>query len=642
MLNPFTITTCAAVVFAQPATAALTGDHCVQSPDGRLNAGLRDVAGGVELILRRTGADGITHTVLAAAITLPTLSGDPIGPMPITLSAIEEHDLIDAVFATRGAFSGVHLRYRSASALMSAEGTTATLDLRVYDRAIAWRITRHATSRDGHAIMGEPSSWCLPPEAGVWFAERPNDWKLKSYAGTWTHTTMRELATVSPTGPIQPKPLVIELPDGGYALLTEAALFDYPGQRFRATTDGVLHTDLAIPTAPATVQRDSTELRTPWRVALVADDLNDLVEAGTIIDHLAPAPDPKLFADTSWIHTGRSVWRWWSKDTGTFEQEREMIDDAAKLGYEFSLVDEGWRDWDKPWQRIAELSAFGRERHVGLWIWQRSRDIDDPTNNYAIARDFLDSAAEAGVAGVKIDFFDAEDAATIRLMEHLLIEAAKRKLMVNFHGCTVPTGWAHTYPNEVSREGIRGLELNGHAEGPLTPDHDAALPFTRLVVGHGDYTPVGFSNPGPTTWAHQLAMAVLVVSPMQVIAEFPSMLLDNPDVAPALEILRPLPAEWDESVVLPPSQIGTLAVVARRSGNDWYLGAVRGHDAKADETPTATLSFLPEGEQFNAVILTDATDTSFARETRTVDHTTTINLPTRKGSGLVMRITPAE
>lgn len=133
--------------------------------------------------------------------------------------------------------------------------------------------------------------------------------------------------------------------------------------------------------------------------------------------------------------------------------------------------------------------------------------------------------------------------------------------MVNFHGSHPPTGESRTYPTEMTREGIRGLELNKMREGPIPAWHNAALPFTRLVVGHGDYTPLGYSRPGPTTFAHQLATVILFTSPMQVIAEHPEVLLTDPATAPALDLLTQIPAVWDETVVLEPSAIGELAML---------------------------------------------------------------------------------
>jgi alpha-glucosidase len=195
---------------------------------------------------------------------------------------------------------------------------------------------------------------------------------------------------------------------------------------------------------------------------------------------------------------------------------------------------------------------------------------------------------------------NGEDLGLIRFDERVLREAAARRLLVNFHGCQKPSGESRTYPNEVTREGVRGLELNRITERYLkkqrekgvdvvarkeTPggenqyipaSHNAALPFTRGVVGPADYTPVAFSRPGATTWAHQLAAAYLITSPLLVMAEHPQHVCDEPRLSEVLPFLQALPVTWDETRVLEGSRIGELAAFARRSGNVWYVAMVNG------------------------------------------------------------------
>lgn len=134
------------------------------------------------------------------------------------------------------------------------------------------------------------------------------------------------------------------------------------------------------------------------------------------------------------------------------------------------------------------------------------------------------------------------------------------------------------------------MELNTHPEGPLTASHNAALPFTRFVLGHGDYTPLAFTATGETTWAHQLATLVLFTSPVQVIAENPEILLRHPAVKDALPLIKQIPSVWDETIVLPGSVIGELAIMARRKGDDWYIGIVNGGEKKTLEVDFASIN----------------------------------------------------
>ncbi|HEY3329625.1 MAG TPA: glycoside hydrolase family 97 catalytic domain-containing protein [Capsulimonadaceae bacterium] len=436
------------------------------------------------------------------------------------------------------------------------------IEVRLFDDAFAfrYRVPGHGERR----ISGEASSWRLPRAERIWFAERPNNWKLKSYAGYWMSSTPPELSTASPQGPIQPPPVVAELSDGGYAAISEAALYEYSGMRLEALADGALRANFSEGEAGFELSGD---ILTPWRVALITDDLNGLVNSD-IWTNLNLPPDPVLFADTTWIKLGRVAWRWWSLGTGTPSAEGEMVELASQLGWEYSLIDDGWEAWSEPWDEVARICQRAKGLAVRVLLWKDYNNvIHNPANHYQALTQFLDACVRAGVAGVKIDFMNSEALDKIHFQQAALIETAKRHLVLLFHGCQKPTGESRTYPHEVTREGIRGLELNKMDEGPITSAHNAALPFTRFLVGHGDYTPVGFTNPGATTWGHQLATSVLFTSPVNVLAENPRELLTNPALAPALDFMRSLPTVWAETIVLPSSSIGKRAFMARRSGN---------------------------------------------------------------------------
>jgi alpha-glucosidase len=459
---------------------------------------------------------------------------------------------------------------------------------RCYDDGFAYRYV--VPGEGERRVGGEASSWTMPEGSGVWFFERNNDWKLKSYAGEWLKTGVEQLAHISVEGPVQGTPLVFELAGKlKYAAVMEAALYDYSGMRVEALDGRKLRASFTEGENGFIV---NGTIVTPWRVLLISSDLDGLVNSD-LITNLNPPPSPELFADTGYIRPGRSVWRWWSLGTGTPEEERHMIDCADELGFEYTTIDEGWERWDDPWGSLQELTAYAAERKVGVFVWKRSKEINDPAKGYSDMAGFFSKVKAAGCAGLKVDFIDCEDKVSIDFEVNALRIAAELKLMMNFHGISKPTGEYRTYPNEISREGIRGLELNKMKEGPIPAFHNAALPFTRFVAGHGDYTPVGFTNPGSTTWAHQLATAVLFTSPLQVIAEDPDVLLRDSRVKPALDVLKAIPSVWDETRVLPQSAIAELAVMARRSGNDWFVAAVNGTDeAKAVELD---LTFLEEG-----------------------------------------------
>lgn len=264
-----------------------------------------------------------------------------------------------------------------------------------------------------------------------------------------------------------------------------------------------------------------------------------------------------------------------------------------------------------------------------------------------------------GVKGLKIDFMNGEGLRQIRFTTAVLEHAARRRLLVNFHGCQKPSGESRTYPNELTREGVRGLELNritanyrarmreaGRpvAEGPHIPgdenqnipaSHNTALPFTRCVTGAADYTPVAFSMPGDVLPAQHLACAYLITSPLMTLAENPFHLFREERLRPALELLRGLPVCWQQTVVLPQSRIGRLAAFARRSGTTWYL-AVAATDAARE---AFRLDFLAEGN-YTMLLVEDDGRGGFRRTERPVTAGEELRIDLLRGGGAVARFIP--
>lgn len=513
-----------------------------------------------------------------------------------------------------------------------SHGVSFTIEARAFDDGFAWRII--IPGNGPHHIEGEDSSWTLPSHSKIWFGERNNSWKLKSYAGEWRSTDIESLPHISSEGPVQATPLVVELPTGGYLLLTEASLADYSGMRLRAVGERRVVADFTEGIKGFDVDGNVT---TPWRVTFADHTLNDLVNSN-ILQNLNPPPDTNLFANQSYIHAGKSVWRFWSRQTGSPSQEREFIDYAARLEFQYSLVDDGWDDWPNRWDNMKFLCDYAKQKGVAIFAWKDAKYIDSLSDNWAQLRDFLDHAKAAGLAGVKIDFINGESKEKVDFERAVLTFAAQRQLMVDFHGIQKPTGEERTFPNAISREGIRGLELNRMSEGPIPPGHNAALPFTRLAVGSGDYTPLSYTWPGNTTWAHQLATVVAFTSPFLTIAEDPEVLLNDPATRPGLDVLKAIPSVWDQTVVLRDSAIGELAIIARRSGKTWFLAALNGKDTPVDLRNLA-LSFLGEDE-YDAILITSPERRSLNRSSQTLRSKSRLDVHLGGGDGLVVWLRP--
>ena len=312
---------------------------------------------------------------------------------------------------------------------------------------------------------------------------------------------------------------------------------------------------------------------------MVGRNLNALVNSD-VIGNLSPPPDKAIFPEdlkTDWVKPGRAVWRYLDGGENTFEGIKEFSRLAGQLGFEYNVVEGIWARWTEA--QIRELVEYSNQQNVRLWFWKHSRQLRTPPAR----EEFFSLLSRYGVAGAKIDFFDHEAKEIIDVYQAMLRSAAEHKIMVEFHGANKPAGESRTWPNEMTREAIRGLEYRSIN---LRSVHNTTLPFTRFLAGHADYTPVHFGERRrETSWAHQIATAIVFTSPLMIYGAHPQHILDNP----AAELIKRIPSVWDETIVLPQSEIGELAGFARRSGRVWFVGIMNGLTGKTIRVP---LKFL--------------------------------------------------
>lgn len=527
----------------------------------------------------------------------------------------------------------------------------AKIELLLFDEAIAFRY--HIPEQLSVHIDKELTSFSLPSKTDVWFFERNNPWKLKSHAGEWISADISKMPSISSMGPTQGLPLVFHYPNSTYGFIAESDLIGYSGLRLTAVGNNTFQTDFTEGDKGFEWNRRPF---TPWRILFYADNLNDLVNQ-KITFALATPMDKNLFDDTSWIIPGKAIWRFGTLGIGNPEEGKSMVDYAVALNAKYILVDDGWEFWPDKWIRLSEICEYAEKKDIGVWAWKQSTELSDTCENYGVMNLFMDSLKLAGICGIKIDFMDSEAKQWIDFDIKALETAAKKRLMVYFHGCQKPSAEFITYPNEMTREGIRGMELNFHPEGPITASHNASLPFTHLLLGPGDYTPLSFTAPGTTTWAHQLATLVCMYSPFQCLFEDPHVILNNDLIKPSVGFIRDIPVTWDEVRVLPPSEIGGLAILAKRSEDVWYVGGMNGAGKKVI---TLSLDFLSDLTYKMEIFLDDlgaspvpANITSpralpesvkstipFKREKSDVLKTSSRNIQLAKGGGFAIKITP--
>ena len=625
--------------FLLAGSAAHAADVMVKSPNGAIR---------LALVAQKAGR-------LAYRVTFkerPVIETSPLG---IAVDGVDlgrgamlgkvERYKTDEKYAWRGVHSQAvdHGQGARISVVHAASRTPFTVEVRVFDDAAAFRFV---VPGNGRRVPDAASSFRLPAGSTVWCAGARDH-----YEGLYVRKQLKDVAADEWATP----PLTIRLPGTGYASITEAALRDYAGMMLQADGKGAFHERLghAPPasypytlrygeenakrlSAPAAI---SGTITTPWRVVLVGSDLGGLVNSDAI-HNLCPPHDPKLFPqgmNTPWLRPGRAVWRYLdgppyedqSGDGGEDRVQRgftvikEFSRMAGELGFEHQIVEGQWRRWSE--EQIRELVQYSRERGIGLWFWLHSRDQRDPEKR----RELFQRLHKLGVAGIKIDFFDHEAKELIDLYEAVLKDAAENQLLVNFHGANKPTGESRTWPNEMTREGIRGLE---HGRTPAWAEYNTTVPFTRFLAGPADYTPMLFGERRKdTTWAHQIATVVVFTSPVMVYAANPKSLLENP----AVEVIKSIPTIWDETLVLPGSGIGEAAAFARRRGDRWFLGVLNGPTGR---TLKVDLSFLAKGS-YRATLVRDKGEAGAALEIeeREVARKDILELPLRAGGGFVAR-----
>ncbi|WP_208641700.1 glycoside hydrolase family 97 protein [Streptomyces africanus] len=502
-----------------------------------------------------------------------------IEPSPVGL-VTERADFSKDLRFLRGKNRTVEERYRTRSGkrlerrvrmnetrLSFATPAGARLDLLV--RAAADGVAYRYVLPAGHGdVLGETSAFKLPPDAGAWLGTyRPdNEGQFNEYT-----------AATAPTGAYSPQALFAT--DGGYTLLAESDLTGaYSGARLAHDQGtGTYRVELA----DDRVKTDGP-LTTPWR-AMVTGDLA-AVTRSTFTDDLAPA---SKVADPSWIRPGTVLWTWLAggRPAGqSLAAQKAYVDYAAERNWPYEAVDAGWYfkadEWDvtdPDWQSnswLPELVDHARAKGVGIIVWIHQRDLDTPEER----AQWLPTLERWGVKGVKIDFMDSEAQSTLQWYDAVLRETAAHHLMVNFHGSTIPKGIQRTWPHVMTLEGVAGEEKRTNTAAHLT-----TLPFTRNVIGSMDFTPGAFQRVGlrPNSDAAEVGLTVAYESGLQMFAGTP----ESYDARPlAREYLDQVPAAWDDTRLLA-GRPGREAVLARRSGDRWFLGGVYAGPARRAEVP---------------------------------------------------------
>ena len=500
-----------------------------------------------------------------------------------------------------------HNELRLALREQTAPARTFDIVIRAFDNGVGFRYVLPAQAGMGDFILEqEQTEFAFPGNFPCYAGEHEKSGFAGSQEWEFRPLKLSDLKRESVIG----LPLLVQSP-AAWVAVTEAELRDWSGMWLGGPEslgsgpgEGVtLHATLAPRLDKQGLVKASAPHASPWRVLMVGRTPGQLIESD-LVSNLA---SPCELRDTAWIKPGKMAWdNWWSgdvkMDTATIKQYIQL---AADMGWPYQLIDWQWYGpFNKPDSDITrvnpaldmnEVRRFAKEKGVRLWVWLYWTDAD---RNDAYKKAFA-LYEQWGIAGVKIDFMDRDDQEIVNWYEKLTRAAASHHLMINFHGAFKPTGLIRTLPNQVTREGVLGNEYNRWSTR-VTPEHKLTLPFTRYLAGPGDFTPGGFLNRQPDafkpddkaaqvqgTRAAELALFVTYDSPVCCVCDHPR----NYANQPGIDFLKVVPTVWDDTRVLD-AAVAHHLVIARRSGKEWYLGALT--DSQARELPIK-LDFLGKG-----------------------------------------------
>lgn len=570
-----------------------SGKYSVSSPDKQVVAGFYlGEDGSPRFTINHKG-----HEVLApSALGLVRSDGDFASGLSI-LSVEEGNTVTDEYHLMNAKRSDiVYAGSKLVAHLAGKNMEPMDIIFQVSNDGVAFRYYFPSTSPEKKTITGERTTYTLNADTRGWLQP------MQQSKSGWEHTNpayeehyLQDIpaGTPSPTGAGWVYPALFKTADT-WLLITEAGLAgDYCATRLHCDS-GSRDYHTSFPDAREVVlgggllPNAALPWYSPWRIVTVGS-LATIAESTLGTDLARPA----ISFDADYVKPGKAAWSWiMSKDDSiVYSEQKRYIDLAASMHWQYCLID---ADWDRKigYEKIRELSAYAGEKKVGLLLWYNSAG-DWNTVKYTPKNLLLTTESRQkefarlqsmGIKGVKIDFFGGDGQSVIQYYTDILNDAARYNLLVNFHGATLPRGWARTYPHLMTTEAVRGFEMItfNQADADAEPNHCAMLPFTRNAFDPMDFTPMNLYRiptrvQRKTTSAFELATAVLFLSGIQHYAESPDGMAQMP--AFVVSFLQQLPDYW-EDVKFIDGFPGKLAIIARYAGDRWYIAGINGENTE--------------------------------------------------------------
>ena len=625
----------------------------LRSPDNRIEVRVR-TAGKVSYDVVLNGRALLEGSTLSLDVDHRKLAMNP----KVTGAKRRSNDeTVEPV--VRQKFAKIRDRYNELH--LSMDGGYA-VTFRAYNEGVAYRLETSLPEKEVK-VYGEEANFNFPSDFVVYYPQEDSFYSHNERKYLPQHLTQIEPPFIATL------PAVVDAGQGVKVAIAESDLESYPGLWLRGTAP---HFGLAATFPPyplkmmQTSDRDYKVTETadyiavtsgtrtyPWRVIGIAEHDGDLI-TNQLVWLLER---PSQFQDTSWIKPGKVAWDWWNDwnisgvdfhagiNTATYEY---YVDFASKYGIPYIILDDGWYKLGNllevtPDLKMQELLDYAKTKNVGIILWASWKTLDDQLIPA------LDQFEKWGIKGIKVDFMQRSDQIMIDYFYRVCREAAKRHMLVDFHGDQKPATMTRTWPNLINTEGVRGMEWSKWS-WDSEPEHNVTLPFTRMFLGPMDYTPGAMRNATQKTFApifsqpmalgtrcHQLAMYVVYEAPLQMLSDSPTNYLREPEI---MDFLGPVPTEWDETKVLD-AKIAEYVLVARRHGSDWYIGAMTDWSPRDLEV---NLSFLPEGnftlEAYQDGANADRFASDYKKTSTPVDRTSKMKIHLAAGGGWAARIHP--
>ena len=557
-------------------------------------------------------------------------------------SRVHEHykEMIIPVMETQAPYRKINLQFR-----IFNDGVAFRYDLPLQDYGSSF------------VLMNEATEFRLNdnPKALTLFREN----YTTSHEGIYDHIYLDKIKNDT----LMDLPTLFEFGSKTFVGITEADLEDYAGM-YLIKKAGILQSALSpLPGGSGAKVKALLPHKSPWRVIMISDRVGGLIESNILTN----LNEPTKIEDLTWIKPGKTTFPWWNgnvtPDTNfapgnNFETNKYYIDFCAQAGLEYhSVVEYGLHEWyvsdgtyfqpgphtdatrAVPGLDIQKITDYAATKGVGIRFWVHWKAL------YPVLDKAFDQYEKWGIKGMMVDFMDRDDQEMVNIQNEILEKAAKHKMHIQFHGAYKPTGRNRTFPNEFTREGTLNYESN-KGDRVIGPDEDINIPFTRMLAGPTDYHLGGFRavprnqfKPQYTaplmigTRCHMLGMYVVLENPQGMVCDYPAAYLGQP----GFEFIQKVPTNWDETKV-PAAEVGKYICIARKKGQDWYLGAIGNWQGNTFEIP---LTFLGEGN-FRAEIFSDSEDVDIHpnhlnKTIQLVNSRQSLRLNLAKGGGQAIR-----